>query len=136
MISKPDRQRLAAERCSEDGLLRRVAKAGLVATAVLGLAISSTSDVQATHNANHGGGGGSSTGVTVSEFRTLEFGSVASSSNGSGTATISTAGVKSTTGFAIDMGGQFRAAEYKVSGTKNTTVNITLPSGNISSPAR
>jgi len=111
-------------------LLRRVARASLVAGAVLCLSISG-SQVAMSAKGGGGGGGGGPTPVAVSEFRSLEFGDVASSSNGSGTATISTAGVKSTTGFAIDMGGQFRAGEYRVTGEKNTSVDITLPSGNI-----
>lgn len=65
---------------------------------------------------------------SVSEFRTLEFADVAGSSQGPGTVTITTTGNKSTTGFALNFGGNHRAAQFKVAnGTPNGTVLITLP---------
>lgn len=72
-------------------------------------------------------GSGGPKPITVSEFRTLEFADVAGSSEGSGTATIDTSGNKSTTGYAIDMGGNSRAAEYKITGDAGAVVVITLP---------
>lgn len=72
-------------------------------------------------------GSGEPPPVAVSQFRTLEFGSASATTSGTGTVTISAAGAKSTTGFAIDMGGAHRAAEFKVTGPENQAVTITLP---------
>ena len=65
--------------------------------------------------------------VEIDEKRKLAFGVIASSYDGPGTATISPSGVLSTTGYAITLGGNPRAAKYKIEGPKNGTVIITLP---------
>lgn len=104
---------------------RRMAAAAFVA---LGVLVASAPDLSAKRGGGGGGGHHHTRPVAVYERRSLEFGDIAGSSEGSGTATISTTGGKSTTGFAIDMGGRVRAAEFKVTGPRNTQVNITLPS--------
>ncbi|MEQ8664159.1 MAG: DUF4402 domain-containing protein [Rhodospirillales bacterium] len=101
----------------------------LIACALAALALATGwPDPAYAGNHNSGGGGGGPTPISVSEFRTLEFGSVSSSTSGTGTATVSATGVKSTSGYAINMGGSHRAAEFRVTGEKNTEVTITLPS--------
>lgn len=65
--------------------------------------------------------------ITVSEFRSIEFGTVAGSSDGPGTAVLSPTGVLTTTGYGIVIKGTTRAGEYKITGPANGTVLITLP---------
>lgn len=72
-------------------------------------------------------GSGDPPPLALSQFRTLEFGSASATTSGSGTVTITAAGGKSTSGFAIDMGGAHRAAEFKITGPNNQAITITLP---------
>lgn len=65
---------------------------------------------------------------TISEKRSLQFGTVAGSGESTGSVTISTTGAVSTSGSAIDLGGMFRSAQFQVTGTKNTNVILILPS--------
>lgn len=67
--------------------------------------------------------------LSLTERRELKFGSVAGSSEGSGTVTISADGIKSTTGFVLDFGKTHRSARFRLTGGgRNCTVEITLPS--------
>lgn len=65
--------------------------------------------------------------LDISERRTLQFSTIASSYAGPGAATVSPNGILITTGYAIHLDGNPRAAEYKIEGPKNGTVMITLP---------
>ena len=65
---------------------------------------------------------------TVTEKKELRFGTVAGSGDSTGSVTLSTSGAVTTTGSAVNMGGQYRNAEYEVRGPKNTNVILTLPS--------
>lgn len=78
--------------------------------------------------AGKGGGSGGPTPIAVSEFRSLEFADVAVGALGGGTITITTGGGKTVGGTATDMGGNHRAAEFKVTGDANAPIIITLPS--------
>lgn len=65
--------------------------------------------------------------IELEERRTLRFSTIASSYAGPGAATVSPSGILTTTGYAIYLDGNPRAAEYKIKGPKNGTVLITLP---------
>ena len=77
-----------------------------------------------THAAKPTGG---PTPVAVSEFRTIEFGTVAGSADGPSTFALNTAGALTATGYGIVIKGTARAGEYKITGPDNATVLITLP---------
>ncbi|MFC1673505.1 DUF4402 domain-containing protein [Pseudomonadota bacterium] len=70
---------------------------------------------------------GGTTTVTVSEFRTIAFGTVAGSADGPSTVVLSPAGAITTTGYGIAIKGTVRAGEYKIVGPANANVLITLP---------
>jgi len=70
---------------------------------------------------------GGVTPIAVSEFRTIEFGTVAGSSDGPSTFVLSTAGALTGTGYGIVIKGTVRAGEYKITGPANANVLITLP---------
>lgn len=65
--------------------------------------------------------------LEVEERRSLRFGRLSSSTDGPGTATVSPTGALSTTGYAIYLRGNPRAAKFQVEGPKNAYVLITLP---------
>lgn len=73
--------------------------------------------------------------VTVSEFRSIEFGTVAGSADGPSTIVLSPTGALTTTGYGIVIKGTVRAGEYKITGPANASVLITLPTtATLSSP--
>lgn len=65
--------------------------------------------------------------VKITEQKKLRFGSIASSFDGPGTATVTPDGTLSTSGYAIPMGGNPQAGKYKLKGKKNAWVLVTLP---------
>jgi len=65
--------------------------------------------------------------VSISEFRSLEFGTVAGSADGSSTLVMSPSGVLTATGYGVVIKGTIRAGEYKISGPAGANVLITLP---------
>lgn len=71
--------------------------------------------------------GGGTTAITVAEFRSIEFGVVAGSSDGPGTIVLSPAGALTSTGYGTAISGTVRAGEYKITGPANGAVLITLP---------
>ena len=71
---------------------------------------------------------GPSHAQTVTEFRALEYGTVAGSGESAGSVTISTSGSVTTSGAAVNLGGTFVQAQYKVTGPKNANVILSLPS--------
>ena len=74
--------------------------------------------------------------IEIEERRTLRFSTIASSYSGPGAATVSPSGILTTTGYAIHLDGNPRAAEYKIKGPKHGTVLITLPTTvTVSGPA-
>ena len=64
---------------------------------------------------------------TVASRRNMAFGSISGDHDLAGTVTIATTGSKSTSGGAFNQGGTAAAAQFRVSGTANRTVAITLP---------
>jgi hypothetical protein len=64
---------------------------------------------------------------TVTSRRNLAFGSISGDHDLAGTVTIAATGAKSTTGGAFNQGGTASSAQFRVSGTANRTVAITLP---------
>ncbi len=66
--------------------------------------------------------------VTVSEKRSLLFGTIAGDVNGPGTVTLNpVTGAKTVTGFVFDMGKTDRIGTFAVTGPKNAWVFLTLP---------
>lgn len=66
--------------------------------------------------------------LRINYKRTLKFGKVAGSSNGPGTCTITPAGVKQVSGYAIDLGKNHRAGRFQIrGGERNGLVQVTLP---------
>ena len=68
---------------------------------------------------------------TVTENRVMDFSTVASSGESSGSIILATDGSTTTTGAAVRLGGQSRSSKFTITGTKNTNVIITLPSGSV-----
>ncbi len=66
---------------------------------------------------------------TVVENRVMDFADVATSGESSGSIILATDGSTTSTGSAVNMGGQTRSGKFTITGTKNTNVIITLPSG-------
>ncbi len=66
---------------------------------------------------------------TVTENRAIDFATVATSGESSGSIILATDGNTTSTGSAVNMGGQTRSGKFTITGTKNTNVIITLPSG-------
>ena len=66
---------------------------------------------------------------TVTENREIDFATVATSAESSGSIILATNGSTTSTGAAVSLGGQSRSGKFTVVGTKNTNVIITLPSG-------
>ena len=66
---------------------------------------------------------------TVTENRAIDFATVATGGESSGSIILTTDGTTTSTGFAISLGGQSRSGRFTIVGTKNTNVIITLPSG-------
>lgn len=116
-----DRQTSGAQPCWRF----RARKIGILATLMLSLsAVSFAAYAKDKHNDHDDD---DEIEVEIDEKRSLRFGVVASSYDGPGTATISPDDAFTTTGYAIPMGGNPRAARYKIEGPKNGTVIITLP---------
>ena len=66
--------------------------------------------------------------LEVHEAQGIKFGTVAGSSDGSGSVILSPTGALNTTGFGVLIAGNARAGKYKVKGPPGATVLITLPS--------
>jgi len=66
--------------------------------------------------------------LKVYESQGLKFGTVAGSSDGSGSIILSPTGALNTTGFGVVIADNARAGKYKVKGPPGATVLITLPS--------
>lgn len=66
--------------------------------------------------------------LEVSEKRSMAFGTVTSSADGSGTVVLSPNGGLSTTGYATILKDRSRVGEFKIEGPDRATVIITLPS--------
>ncbi len=66
---------------------------------------------------------------TVVENRAMDFATAATSGESTGSIILATDGSTTATGSAVDMGGQSRSSKFTITGTKNTNVIITLPSG-------
>jgi len=104
----------------------RVSKRTVLALLVLSLSILPLSSISA-KDRDDDDDGEDKVEIKIEEKHALRFGTVASSYDGTGTATVSPSGTLTTTGYAIELGGNSRAAEYKVKGPKNGAVLITLP---------
>lgn len=73
-----------------------------------------------------GAGQSAAQSVSVEPRRDLLFGRVGTGDI-PGSVTVSAAGVKTTTGGVVDMGKNTRAAQFRISGPRDATVYITLP---------
>lgn len=69
--------------------------------------------------------------VVTTEQRTIDFATIATSGESSGSIILATDGTTTSSGAAVSMSGQSRSGQYVVTGTKNTNVIITLPSGSV-----
>lgn len=65
--------------------------------------------------------------LEIYESQDIEFGTVAGSSDGSGSIILSPTGALNTTGYGVVIAGNARAGKYKVKGPPGATVLITLP---------